>query len=312
MPTALLNPVIALVAAALLVACGSHTPVKSAHKPGGYYKDDGPGDRSAAELDRIADAVPRAEPLHRFANRTYVALGNTYPPVAERKPYVAEGVASWYGKRFHGKKTASGEPYDMYGMSAAHPTLPIPSYVRVTALGSGKSVVVRVNDRGPFHSSRLIDLSYAAAHKLGVTLKGSLRVRVESVLPDALDSSAADASGADTASSDGITLQVGAFLREENAESLARRVRQRLKLDATTVRVREVDNFYRVLVGPYPDETAARVIEDRLRERMGLDAVRYTPERARPARPAIESGDASASPARLLGSLPTPSMEIFW
>ena len=138
-------------------------------KSGGYYLDDGPEANPPPNLDAIPDAVPRTEPLHRFANRTYVALGSTYTPQTERRAYSEEGLASWYGRRFHGKKTASGELYDMYAMTAAHPTLPIPSYVRVTALDNGKSVVVRINDRGPFHSSRIIDLSYTAAYKLGST-----------------------------------------------------------------------------------------------------------------------------------------------
>lgn len=311
MPTPFLHALAALVVAATLVACGSHP--KSMSPSGGYYKDDGPGKRSAAELDRVADAVPRHEPLHRFANRTYVALGTRYTPQSQLKPYTAEGVASWYGRRFHGKKTASGEPYDMYGMSAAHPTLPIPSYARVTALGSGKSVVVRINDRGPFHSTRLIDLSYAAAHKLGVTLKGTLRVRVESVLPDAADSGTAGGDPAEPGDENGIYLQIGAFTRQENAESLARRVRQRLKLDAAQVSVREVANLYRVLVGPHPDEEAVSVIENRLRERMGLDAVRFKPERghAAPDSGTPDTNEAGASPARSIGAPPTPSMEIF-
>jgi len=150
---------------------------------GGFYKDDGPGDNAPADLDAIPDAVPRAEPLHRFANNPYSVLGQDYVPLRELKPYQARGIASWYGRKFHGQKTSSGEPYDMYGMSAAHPTLPIPSYVRVTNPANGKSVVLRVNDRGPFHADRLIDLSWTAAAKLGYLGTGSTRVEVESILP---------------------------------------------------------------------------------------------------------------------------------
>jgi rare lipoprotein A len=109
--------------------------------------------------------------------------GKKYAPFAELRPYKQRGVASWYGKRFHGKKTSSGERYDMYAMTAAHPVLAIPSYARVTNLGNGKSVVVRVNDRGPFHDGRLIDLSYAAAYKLGYVGNGSARVEVEAIIP---------------------------------------------------------------------------------------------------------------------------------
>lgn len=149
--------------------------------PGGYYKDDGPGD--SARLASIPDAVPSAEPLHRWANRPYEALGKRYVPLTRVGPYQQRGAASWYGKRFHGNPTSSGEKYDMYKMSAAHPILPIPSYARVTNLANGRTVVVRVNDRGPFHAGRVIDLSYAAAYKLGYVAAGSARVLVEQLVP---------------------------------------------------------------------------------------------------------------------------------
>jgi len=142
-------------------------------RPGAYYKDDGPGDRPPADLASIADAVPRAEPLHRFANRPYQAFGREYVPLASAAGFRERGLASWYGRRYHGQKTASGEVYDMYAMTAAHPVLPIPSYARVTNPANGRSVVVRVNDRGPFHGERIIDLSYAAAWKLGFVEQGS-------------------------------------------------------------------------------------------------------------------------------------------
>jgi rare lipoprotein A len=149
-------------------------------KPGGYYKDDGPGDRVPVN---VADAVPRAEPLHKFANRPYKAMGKEYVPMTSLRPFRQRGMASWYGKRYHGQKTSSGEPYDMYAMSAAHPTLPIPSYARVTNVANGRSVVVRINDRGPFHAARIIDVSYAAAHKLGFIQAGAAQVEVESIIP---------------------------------------------------------------------------------------------------------------------------------
>jgi rare lipoprotein A len=152
-------------------------------KFGGGYKDDGPGDGPAVDPDSIPDAVPRAEPLHRFANNPYTALGRDYVPMRELKPYKGRGIGSWYGRRYHGQKTSSGEIYDMYAMTAAHPILPIPSYVRVTNPANGKSVVVRINDRGPFHAGREIDLSWTAAYKLGYTGQGSTLVEVESVLP---------------------------------------------------------------------------------------------------------------------------------
>jgi rare lipoprotein A len=152
---------------------------------GGYLSGDGPGAEVPDNLDSLPDAVPRAEPLHKYANRPYVALGKTYTPVTELGKYKKRGIASWYGKKFHGQRTSTGEVYDMFGMTAAHTVLPVPSYARVTNLANGKSVIVRVNDRGPFMHERVIDLSYAAAHKLGIIGNGSEQVEVESLIPGA-------------------------------------------------------------------------------------------------------------------------------
>ncbi|MGE0799038.1 MAG: septal ring lytic transglycosylase RlpA family protein [Lautropia sp.] len=149
---------------------------------GGGYLDDGPGADDSAELARLAalpDPAPIDEPLLPRANRPYRALGNDYQPMTERLPFRQRGVASWYGKRYHGQSTSSGERYDMYRMTAAHPTLPLPSFVRVTNLDNGRSVVVRVNDRGPFLRNRAIDLSYLAAYKLDYLGAGSAPVEVE-------------------------------------------------------------------------------------------------------------------------------------
>lgn len=189
---------VALVAliALLLAACGTSPqratssstteiarPAPATSRGGGYYKDDGPGDNPPADIASIPDAEPKAEPLLKFANKPYVALGQSYTPATEVKPFKQRGLASWYGRRFHGKRTSSGETYDMYAMTAAHPTLPIPSYARITNLDNGKSVVVRINDRGPFHSKRVIDLSYTAAAKLGYIGTGHTQVEVEAVVP---------------------------------------------------------------------------------------------------------------------------------
>lgn len=192
------------VGAVLLTACGTQPPrsgaetppardsaaAKPADKPaqtaksGGYYLDDGPDENPPANLDAVPDAEPKPEPLHRYANNPYTVFGRDYVPDQKLKPYRKRGKASWYGRRFHGQKTSSGERYDMYAATAAHPTLPIPSYARVTNVANGKSVVVRINDRGPFHSGRIIDLSYTAAYKLGYVKNGSTQVEVESILPD--------------------------------------------------------------------------------------------------------------------------------
>lgn len=241
-------------------------------KGGGYYLDDGPEANPPSRLDSIPDAVPRDEPLHRFANRTYVVLGNTYTPQTERRAYSEEGLASWYGRRFHGKKTSSGEPYDMYAMTAAHPTLPIPSYARVTSLVNGRSVVVRINDRGPFHSNRLIDLSYTAAHKLGYLGKGSARVRVESIDP------AADGIP-DEASVDGLFLQVGAFGQPENAQKLLKRIKRELGVEDARIQVVLIGTLHRVQIGPYAAEDDARADRALVRERLDLNAVLVRRER---------------------------------
>ncbi len=275
MKTILISGVAAIALA--LSGCGSSpaTPTSkpsSSAKSGGYYLDDGPEAHPPANLDAVPDAVPRREPLHRFANRSYVALGATYTPQTERRAYREEGLASWYGRRFHGKKTASGEPYDMYAMTAAHPTLPIPSYARVTSLASGKSVVVRINDRGPFHSKRVIDLSYAGAHKLGYLGSGSARVRVESIDPDSYDVRG-------EAVNDGVYLQVGAFAQADNAQRLRQRLQRTLALGSARTRVVLIDTLHRVQIGPYAGEDDARADRLRLRERLDLDSVMVRRER---------------------------------
>jgi len=191
---------IALAPALILAACGSaprraavehdsgavaprSAPAATASRSGrgGYYQDDGPGDNPPAYLDQIEDAEPKIEPLHRFANNPYTVFGLQYVPYKTLTPYRQRGIGSWYGRKFHGQRTSSGEPYDMYAMTAAHATLAIPSYARVTNLANGRSVIVRINDRGPFHSGRLVDLSYAAAYKLGYAGAGSAPIEVESI-----------------------------------------------------------------------------------------------------------------------------------
>lgn len=248
-------------------------------KGGGYYKDDGPGANPPPNLHAVPDAVPRAEPLHRFANNPYRVKGVSYTPDLSGEHYFARGLASWYGRRFHGKPTSSGEPYDMYAMTAAHKTLPIPSYARVTNVDNGRSIVVRINDRGPFHPDRIIDLSYTAAYKLD--LLGSVgMVEVERLVPeegDAATSFAAGAgemphvlamenppaanitrpetprTGAQTASppTTGVFLQVGAFARPESAQSLADRLVRSLGRQVPGVLQQQEGGLIKVQAGPY-------------------------------------------------------------
>lgn len=163
---------------AILAACST------GRGRGGYYKDDGPDANPPSNLDNVPDAVPRIEPLASGANKPYTVFGKSYVPDVTGGPYRVQGRASWYGRKFHGNSTSNGERYDMYAMTAAHPTLPIPSYVRVTRVTTGKTVVLRINDRGPFHSDRIIDLSYVAAYKLGMLGPGSTEVVVERIMPD--------------------------------------------------------------------------------------------------------------------------------
>jgi len=178
-----------VIASLMLAACGT-VPHRKAETPttapsgGGYLPGDGPGTDIPVNLESIPDAVPKVEPLHRYANRPYIALGKTYRPTTIVGNYKERGIASWYGKKFNGSRTSSGEIYDMYAMTAAHPTLPLPSYARVTNLTNHKSVIVRINDRGPFMKDRIIDLSYTAAYKLGIIGDGSAEVEVDSIDPN--------------------------------------------------------------------------------------------------------------------------------
>lgn len=145
-------------------------------------KDSGPS--HDVDVSRLENAVPRVDPITIAGNKNpYTVNGVTYQLLPAAKGYREEGVASWYGNKFHGRKTSNGETYDMYGMTAAHKTLPIPAYVRVTNLANGRQIIVRVNDRGPFHGGRIIDLSYAGAKKLGYANSGTARVRVEAIDP---------------------------------------------------------------------------------------------------------------------------------
>lgn len=163
-------------------AAGNNT--RPPFKGGGYYQDDGPGDNPPADLLTRPDAVPRIEPLASGANKPYTVLGNYYVPLSATTPVKQRGIASWYGRKFQGQRTSTGERYDMYEMTAAHTLMPLPSYARVSNPANGRSVIVRVNDRGPFLRDRIMDLSYAAAYKLGIVNAGSGEVVVERLMPD--------------------------------------------------------------------------------------------------------------------------------
>lgn len=254
----------------------------SVSKGGGYYKDDGPGDNPPENIDAIPDAAPKAEPLHKYANRPYTVLGQQYIPDTQCKPYKARGTASWYGKKFHGQKTSSGERYDMFGMTAAHPRLPIPSYVRVTNVKTNKSVVVRINDRGPFHSSRLIDLSYSAAYKLGIIKSGSAMVEVESIDPDndyapvtalsqpVLEKTLLPVALPSSTDTSGIFLQLGAFSSEDNANIFSNKIKQQLGSVPEACHVLSMQGTFRVHLGPYASQSEARQAANRLRQELAI------------------------------------------
>lgn len=268
---------IAAFAAMIIAGCGS-SPSRPATKPGGYYLDDGPGANPPANLDSIPEPIPKIEPFNKYTSRPYTVLGRTYTPYVQLTPYKARGVASWYGKRYHGQKTSSGEVYDMYALSAAHTLLPLPSYARVTNVANGKSVVVRVNDRGPFHEDRLIDLSYAAAHRIGIIGQGSAMVEVESIDPGGGEAPAVASEPAApapvaaplTSEAGGVFVQLGAFSVEENAGAFLRKMRIELGWLTGSMKLVRGDGLYKVHVGPYPDRGEAEAAAERIRQQLGF------------------------------------------
>jgi rare lipoprotein A len=261
-------------------------PAVTLKRGGGFYQDDGPLDSIPVDLASVPDAVPRHEPPHRFANRPYNVLGRDYVPLSPGTPYRREGIASWYGRKFHGQKTSSGEPYDMFGMTAAHPTLPIPSYVRVTRPDTGKSVTVRINDRGPFLHDRVIDLSYTAAWKLGLVDNGSGQVVVTSLAPGAtplpdhtptqLAENGREAPAPvlrDIEEMSGHYLQLGAFGSRDNAEALQSRLARSLGELSDKLLIRSSGPLHRLQLGPWADIAEARRVAEQLKSAFDLPSV---------------------------------------
>ncbi len=310
-------------AAMSLAACGTFSGKTSSDagsadsrtgtRGGGYYLDDGPGANVPANLDSIPDAVPKAERLHRGTSRPYTVMGRGYTPMTELGPYRARGVATWYGRRYHGKQTSSGEVYDMYAMTAAHTTLPIPSYARVTNVNNGRSVVVRINDRGPFIGERLIDLSYVAAHRLDLLRTGSGLVEVETLIPvgetttlagsrpsplrpvepDPPPTSAVEPSAAASpapiaiapiasivpvaARPGGLYLQLGAFSVQENAERFMERVRSQFGGVDIGLGMSSAGNLFRIQSGPYATRTEALEAADHIGRVLGATPILASP-----------------------------------
>lgn len=285
-----------LTGAALLVGCGSHrarpthasTSAQHDGRAGASksrwrddtsrpqssrYRDthDSTPDGPPPDLSKLPEPVPKVEPLALYGNKSpYTVLGQSYRVLPSARGYVERGIASFYGNKFHGYKTSSLEDYDMYAYSAASKTLPLPSYARVTNLENGKSVIVRVNDRGPFHDNRVIDLSYVAAVKIGVWPKGTGLVEVRGIDPSHGDAELPPPPAVTSRARPGIYLQVGAFSDVANAERVAARLRQ---ANFAPVQVMQVDingrPVRRVRVGPLDDVERADDVTARI-EDMGL------------------------------------------
>ncbi len=253
---------------------------------GKYYKDDGPPSEDEVDWRTVAEPRPDFPPIGRRGNRPYEVFGVRYVPFEDYMFYREQGMASWYGRRYHGQQTSSGEVYDMYQMTAAHTVLPIPSYARVTRVDDGRTIVVRVNDRGPFLNERIIDLSYTAARKLGVVATGTAEVIVEAILPplaqrerQQLASSqddapqpqqqqpAAESEPLDT----GHYLQLGAFGVQGNALRLAATDRLPAGI-GPALKVAFRNGLYKVLLGPYLGRAAALADLGQLRS-VGLEAI---------------------------------------
>lgn len=282
--------IIAIITLFLIVSCSStskhsapNQSAKSNLSNGGYYLDDGPGENPPINLDSIPDAIPKIEPLREANMRPYTALGKSYQPMTTLEEYKQQGVASWYGRRYHGNQTASGEVYDMYAMTAAHPTLPLPSYVSVTNVQNGKTVVVRVNDRGPFLADRIIDLSYTAAHKLDIITNGSGMVEVESIIPEKQPDIAQipiqqapvivptlTQASLPITNSDAIYLQLGAFGTENNAHNFLSHMQSELSWLDDNLGIVEESGLFKIKAGPFSDIILARQAANEITQQLEI------------------------------------------
>lgn len=267
---------------ALLQACGGTIPIVSQPE-----QDRGPKP-GTVDVSDIKDAVPKDEPRSKYGNpASYVVNGKTYYVMKSSKGFSEQGIASWYGEKFNGRRTSSGETYDMYGMTAAHKTLPLPTYVEIRNLQNGKIIVVKVNDRGPFHENRVIDLSYSAASKLGILGKGTGLVELRTIdsayqprgsaTPSGPESNeivkitrieapvASVAIPIDSNSKSGFYIQVGAFAQMDNAQKMYDKL---AGLRNSQVSISEAmvngSRVYRVRIGPLDDVSVADGIVSQL------------------------------------------------
>lgn len=246
----------------VLVLCGFIHGCAQTNK---VVADPGPSSNQPYSPNSPADAEPKYEPTSKLGNPpSYAVLGKRYYVMKQRKGFTERGIASWYGKKFHGRKTSNGEIYDMYAMTAAHKTLPLPAYVKVRNLQNGREVVVRVNDRGPFHAGRIIDLSYAAAKKLDIIRKGTGRVEIR----DISLSKSGNLKGVQSAAKNRMFIQIGAFSDRSNADNLSDTIEHpnlpaiRVKADSMTTHP-----VYRVQLGPLDSHSEAeKVIEHLIKQ----------------------------------------------
>jgi rare lipoprotein A len=224
-----------------------------------HGRDGRPHDYDNFNADAIPNAVPKLEPKSRYGNpASYTVLGHTYHVLKNPDCYDEKGIASWYGTKFHERRTSSGEPYNMYSMTAANKVLPLPTYVRVTNLQSGKQIIVKVNDRGPFHENRIIDLSFAAAKKIGMMGKGTALVEVQTIDPRHPDTFCGHDVAPAHAQKTQIYLQIGAFSSDANAKQFATQVRQHTNRPVSVITVTtKAKTLYKVQIGPIKnvDET---------------------------------------------------------
>ncbi|OIQ25982.1 septal ring lytic transglycosylase RlpA family protein [uncultured Vibrio sp.] len=227
--------ILAIASTAILAGCSSS---------GRYNIDDDVAPNTPISVEHIEDAVPQYEPYSLGGNGNYTLRGNDYTIIKDAKGFTEAGKASWYGKKFHGHLTSNGEIYDMYSMTAAHKTLPIPSYVKVTNTDNGKSTVVRVNDRGPFHEGRIIDLSYAAAYKLEVIKTGTANVKIEVITVERPDS--AHKKNAFPS----YIVQVATSQHLDRSQALANDLSNKLSVDSF---IDTNKSMHRILLGPFTD-----------------------------------------------------------
>ncbi|OEF26279.1 septal ring lytic transglycosylase RlpA family protein [Vibrio rumoiensis] len=234
----------------LLVGCSSSSSDDR------YKLTDDVAPKDPMSVVNIEDAHPRYEPFSRSGNRDYTLRGKDYKIVKDPTGFTQTGYASWYGKKFHGHLTSNGEVYDMYSMSAAHKTLPIPSYVKVTNTANGKTVIVRVNDRGPFHDGRIIDLSYAAAYKIGVYQNGTAPVKIEyiNVPPTKLDLAY---------SKEEYLIQVAAVTDPEKARTLAIKLSQTY---SSSYNIEAQNGVNRIMLGPWKEQATANSVLNKLQQ----------------------------------------------